>query len=477
MLENKTAISHPIYTKDGDADEHELRFFSSLSSCSVTLLSVLRKIQSSFGQHRLLGGAFVLAVTQFAASLAGLVRDNLLNSTFPGLSTVDVYISSFRPSDLLFQMTIMAGLSTVLVPLLARYKAHGEHNETSRLLSSVTAAGSIAFGLLALILAVFMPRIAHLLVGFQGDDLTLYIRFARIALLTNFLFVAGNAFGQYLITVQKYWVYGITPVIYTAGTILGTLYLTPIYGQDGPMLGTLGGAIVYVLLRLAGSVRAGFRFRSVLWHPDLREMGWLMLPRMAALGALQFQLLFFDRLASMLDAGSVTINANARNFESVLVGVVGIALAQSAFPLLSHAAAKKEWDRFRIYLKKGILSVLGLTIPGAIVLVLLSPIAARLVHLQAVLPVFSMALLVYAIAIPFESLNHLLLRSFYALHRTTTPAVFSVLNGLIAIVVSWLLVPSMGVYALAAGFTTGQLVQMVGLSVLLKSARKIQGRE
>jgi putative peptidoglycan lipid II flippase len=428
---------------------------------------MIDRIRSSFGQHRLLGGAFVLAVTQFAASLAGLVRDNILNRTFPGLSTVDVYISSFRPSDLLFQMTVMAGLSTVLVPLLARYKAHDEHDETSRLLSSVTAAGSVAFGLLALILAVLMPRIAPLLVSFQEDDLALYIRFARIALLTNFLFVAGNAFGQYLITIQKYWIYGITPVIYTLGTILGTLYLTPLYGQEGPMLGTLAGAVIYVLIRLMGSMYAGFRFHGVLWHPDLRKMGWLMLPRMLALGALQLQLLFFDRFASGLDAGSVTINANARNFESVLVGVVGIALAQSAFPLLSNAAAKKEWDRFRIYLKKGITSVLALTIPGAVVLVLAAPIAARLVHLQDVLPVFGTALLIYAIAIPFESLNHLLLRSFYALHRTTSPAVFSVLNGITAIVTSWLLVPSMGVYALAAGFTAGQVLQLAGLSVLL----------
>lgn len=192
-----------------------------------------------------------------------------------------------------------------------------------------------------------------------------------------------------------------------------------------------------------------------------------MLPRMLALDTLQFELLFFDKLASGLDAGSVTINANARNFESVLVGVVGIALAQSAFPLLSHAAAKKEWIRFRLYLKKGIISVLSLTIPGAIVLVFMAPIAARLVHLQDVLPVFSMALLVYAIAIPFESINHLLLRSFYALHRTTTPAVFSVLNGTIAIIASWLLVPSMGVYALAAGFTAGQVVQVIGLTISL----------
>lgn len=428
---------------------------------------MLKKLSTSFGQHRLLGGAFVLAVTQFAASLAGLVRDNLLNRTFPGLSTVDIYISGFRPSDLLFQMTIMAGLSTVLVPLLARYKANGLHNETSRLLSSVTAAGSLVFGLVALVLAILMPQIASLLVSFQGQDLELYIRFARIALLTNFLFVAGNAFGQYLITIQKYWIYGITPVVYTLGTIFGTLYLTPFYGQEGPILGTLLGAIVYVFLRFLASMHAGFRFHSVLWHPDLKQMGWLMLPRMLALGTLQFELLFFDKLASGLDAGSVTINANARNFESVLVGVVGIALAQSAFPLLSHAAAKKEWIRFRLYLKKGIISVLSLTIPGAIVLVFMAPIAARLVHLQDVLPVFSMALLVYAIAIPFESINHLLLRSFYALHRTTTPAVFSVLNGTIAIIASWLLVPSMGVYALAAGFTAGQVVQVIGLTISL----------
>jgi putative peptidoglycan lipid II flippase len=435
---------------------------------------MIRQIRENLKQNRLIGGAFVLAVTQFAASLAGLVRDNILNSTFPGLSTVDIYISSFRPSDLLFQMTIMAGLSTVLVPLLARYKAHDDHDETSNLLSSVMAAGSIAFGLMALVLAVFMPKIAPLLVGFEGDDLALYIRFARIALLTNFLFVAGNALGQYLITVQRYWVYGWTPVIYTIGTIFGTIVLTPVYGQEGPMLGTLIGAIVYVLLRLAGSIHAGFRFRPVLWHPDLKKMGWLMLPRMLALGALQMELLVFDKFASGLDAGSVTINANARNFESVLVGVVGIALAQSAFPLLSHAAAKKEWDRFRIYLQKGIKTVLALTIPGAVVLVLMAPIAARLVHLQHVLPVFGMALLVYAIAIPFESLNHLLLRSFYALHKTTTPAIFSVLNGTVAIFASWMLVPSMGVYALAAGFTAGQVVQLVGLSVLLRQSDQRQ---
>lgn len=418
-------------------------------------------------QQRLLGGAFVLAITQFAASLAGLVRDNALNRTFPGLSTVDVYISSFRLSDLLFQITIMAGLSTVLVPLLARYKAHDKHGETSGLLSGVMSAGSLCFGAVALVLALAFPWIAPSLVGFTGHDLDLYVSFGRMALLTNFLFVSGNAIGQYLVTIQKYWIYGITPVLYTLGTIVGTLFLTPYYGEYGPMIGTLAGAVLYVVVRLGGAMYSGFRWTATFWHPDLKTMGWLMLPRMVALGALQLELLVFDAVASGLDAGSVTINSNARNFQSVVVGVVGIALAQSAFPLLSNAVAKKEWDRFRMYLRKGIWTVLALTVPGALALVLLTPVAAHLVHLQRVLPTFAMALGLYAISIPFESLNHLLLRSYYALHKTATPAIMNVVNGTAAIILAWFLVPTYGVYALALSFTAGQIAQAVGLAVML----------
>ncbi|MDO8648982.1 MAG: lipid II flippase MurJ [Candidatus Peregrinibacteria bacterium] len=432
----------------------------------------MRSFTTQFGQHRILGGAAVLAATQFGASLVGLLRDRTLTRVFPGLDTVDVYIASFRPSDLLFQITIMAGLSTVLVPLLARYRASDDAKGMSSLLSSVMAIGSLVFGLLALLLALSFRTIAPHLVQFTGDSLELYITFGRIALLTNFLFVMGNALGQYLITVQRYWIYGLTPIFYTLGTIGGTLFLTPMYGQMGPMLGTLIGAFLYVLIRIVGSIHAGFRPMPLLWHQDILTLGWLMLPRMFALGALQLELLLFDTAASGLPDGAVTINAYSRNFQSVVVGVVGIALAQSAFSLLSQAAARSERQRFITYMRKGLVLLLLLTIPGTLALILAAPLAARLVHLTHVVTVFTTCLTLYAISIPFESVNHLLLRAYYALHRTTIPAVFSVLNGLSAIAIAWFLVPRYGVYALALGFTAGQLVQCAGLSLLLPSRLK-----
>lgn len=435
-----------------------------------------RDLFGQFSQQRIIGGAMVLAVLQFSASLAGLFRDRILASTFPGLSVVDVYIASFRPSDLCFQMMIMAGFSVALVPLLAKYHAEDKKEEMTKLLSSVMSLAGTVFGVLAVLLSLAMPVIAPYLVGFEGEALELYIHFARLALITNFLFVFGNAYGQYLITVQRYWVYGITPVLYTAGTILGTIYLTPHVGAYGPMYGSIAGAVLYLILRFI-AVAAGNNWRLPLptfgfAHPDLQELLRLMWPRMAALGALQLQLLLFDSVASGLDAGSVTINAYARNFQAVAVGIAGIALAQSAFSLLSQAAAKKERKRYYIYLRKGIVVMLALTIPGAVLLVFVAPIAAKLVSLSHVLPVFTLCLTYYAVSIPFESINHLLLRAFYATKHTITPAIFSVVNGLSAITIAWLLAERFGVYALAMGFAAGQIIQLIGLSIMLP--RRVQ---
>ncbi len=428
-------------------------------------------LKAHVGQHRILGGAAVLAVTQAAASVAGLLRDRLLNQTFSGdLSVVDAYIASFRPSDLLFQLTVMSGIATVLVPLLAR--AHAKGGDSSDLLSSVMSIGSLVFGALALAFGLLFPYVAPALVDFDGRSLELYIQFGRIALLTNFLFVCGNSLGQYLVTVQKYWLYGLTPVLYTAGTIMGTLWLTPAYGPLGPMLGTLGGAVVYVLIRLVGAVWSGYRPRLRFWDPDLSTMGLLMLPRMAALAVLQLQLLLFDTIASGLSPGSIVVNSNARNFQSFVVGVIGIALAQSAFPLMSQAAARGEKDRFVLYVRKGVTTIVALTVPAAIALVVATPIAAKLVHIDSVYASFSAAILVYAVSIPFESLNHLVLRSYYSLHVTALPAVLSVVNGAIAIVVAWALAPHIGVQAIPLGFLLGQAISLAGLAALLPFATR-----
>jgi putative peptidoglycan lipid II flippase len=351
--------------------------------------------------------------------------------------------------------------------MIAAHKEKGSQRAMEDLLGGAVGAGAILFGSIAIVLAMAFRSVAPLFVDFQGDALELYVRFGRIALLTNFLFVFGNVYGQYLITIQRYWIYGITPVLYTLGTIAGTVLLTPHYGVFGPILGTLCGTVLFVALRTWGVLLSGTAVRLCLWHSDIGQMGLLMIPRMIALGALQVQLLFFDKFASSLNAGSVMLNAYARNFQSVIVGVVGIAVAQSAFSLMSQAAARGERARYLIYVRKAALLVLGLTIPGAIALALLAPVAAWLVHITDYLPVFRTILFAYALSIPFDSLNHVLVRGYYATKHTLVPALTMLLYVIIAVGVAWRLLPSLGVQSLGIGYAVGSLVMTLILAMLL----------
>ncbi len=413
----------------------------------------------------------MLAITQLVASGCGFLRDQAFSVMFPlekdPLGVASVYIAAFRPSDLLFQISVMSCLSVVLVPFLAGHLAHKRQDEMNRITTSTLIVFGGFFGCLALVMAVFFPWLASHMVKFQGESLRLYILFGRIALITNFLFVFGNTFGQYLITIQRYWMYGITPIVWALGTIGGTYVLSPIIGPMGPIAGTLIGTIVYVAFRLTAVVQSGFSFRlpsGGILHRELRDMGILILPRMAALGALQLQLLLLDRLASGLGQNMVALNQFASNFESVIPGIVGVSIAQSAFSVLSQSAARGDHGKLRANIVHGTIFNLSLSIPGAIALAALASVAAWLLHLQGLTQIlFIHALWMYCIAIPFESVNHMFLRSFYSLKNTLYPAVSSAVSCTLAITAGTLLVPHYGVFALAIAYVVAQAAQTIFL--------------
>ncbi len=434
-----------------------------------------RALQSLLSQKRIAGGALVLAITQFGASFCGFLRDQAFSIMFPlghdPIGVASVYIAAFRPSDLLFQITVMSSLSVILVPFIASHLAHDRREEMDKITTSILIVFGGVFGALALILAIIFPWIAPYLTKFTGPSLALYISFGRMAFLTNALFVIGNTVGQYLISVQKYWVYGLTSIVWALCTVAGIYVLSPPFGPMGAMIGTLIGTVFFVLWRWHGAYRAGFRLNlsGSLIHPEIRQIGLLIIPRMMALGALQLQLLVLDRLGSGLGNQMVAVNQFASNFESVIPGFVGIAIAQSTFSLLSQAHAKGEHKNFRSYVRKAVTYNALLSIPCAIAMASLAFVAAWILRLDASVSIlFQRLLMIYAIAIPFESINHSLLRSFYSLKNTGWPAITSVVSVICGIGSAYLAIDALGIYALAIGYIAAQIAQTICLTIALR---------
>lgn len=418
-------------------------------------------------QHRILGGAAILALTQLGASIAGLLRDRLLAQVFPDLAVVDAYIAAFRPSDLLFQVLVMSAVGMILVPLLAREHKEKSQDGVLHLLGAAMGLGCLVFGILALVIAISLPLFAPWIVSFSGEQLEFYIQFARIALVSNFMMILGNTAGQELVTLERYWVYGLTPIVYTLGTILGTVFLTPVIGPYGPIVGTAGGSLIYAAWRLFALGRVGIPFRLYLWHPAIVEMGWMAIPRMIALGTLHIRLLVLDTLASSLPTGAITINAYARNVQSVVVGAIGIALAQAIFSPLSKSAAEGRMQQFHAYIRKGSFWMLCLTVPWVVLFFIFSAPIAWIVNLQHVATLFSTVLMLYALSIPVESLSHLFIRAFFSLKNTKIPAVAHIANAIVAIALSWFLLGKIGLAAIPTGFIVGHMMQLLILWMCL----------
>jgi peptidoglycan biosynthesis protein MviN/MurJ (putative lipid II flippase) len=117
-------------------------------------------------------------------------------------------------------------------------------------------------------------------------------------------------------------------------------------------------------------------------------------------------------------------------------------------------------------MRKGLLMNLSLSVPGAAVLAACAGIAAWLMRLSpGSTPLFITSLRIYAIAVPFESANHVILRSFYSLKNTGWPALSSALSCASAVATGTLLLASYGIFALAWAYVVGQVSQTVLLSL------------
>ena len=76
-------------------------------------------------------------------------------------------------------------------------------------------------------------------------------------------------------------------------------------------------------------------------------------------------------------------------------------------------------------------------------------------------------LAVFAIAIPFESLGHLLSRAIYATHHTLFQVVASLIGFVITVAATLALVDRIGVLAIPAAYGLGMIVRFAGLTIVL----------
>ncbi|MGZ8437198.1 MAG: murein biosynthesis integral membrane protein MurJ [Candidatus Limnocylindrales bacterium] len=424
-------------------------------------------------------GAILLALLTFGGYAMGLVRDRIFARTFGAGTELDAYNAAFVLPELALDVLVAGGLTAPFVPIFLGLRdgdgsdrAAQEFGQTILTLTVLVMA--IASAILFLLAPITVSVIAP---GFESAaDQDLYTGLFRVMCITPVIFAASIALGEVLVADRRFLFYGLAPLLYNGGIVVGSVLFADSLGIYGAALGAFLGALLHLGIRVAGIRRTGFRIRARLAvrTAAVREFIKLMLPKMASHPVDPLTFLYFTALATHFGAGNVSAVSFARNFQSVPVSLIGVSIAVAAFPVLSAAAASGDRQGFARILTTNLATTAILTGVAALGLFVLSRVVisvllgggafdAEDVTLTAGL------LAAFAISIPLESLTHLLARAFYATHNTVIPVVASVAALAVIVVSGEALGPRIGVTAIPIAFTAGSLTKVSILALLIRT--------
>lgn len=426
------------------------------------------------------GGAMIIAAASLLSRLVGIVRESLLFSTYGAGDVLDAYYAAFKLPDLLFNIVVLGALSSSFVPIFVS-TWQKDPARSFRVANTVLNDIIVVLIVLCVGMGVFADSVARFIApGFTGEKMQLTVDLMRVMLVGVVFFGISNIASGILNSFKRFLAYGLAPIFYNVGIIIGILFLVPRYGPLGLGYGVVLGSILHSVVQVPSLIQVGYRYRWLFENrlKEVRDILRLLGPRTLGLAAAQVNLIVITNIASLLPVGSVAVFNAANNLQYVPVSLFGISLAIASFPVFSEAYAKKDTAKFIESVSNSMRRILFLTIPVSVGIILLRAQIVRVVLGHGNFDwedtvLISQALGFFAISLFAQSIIPLLARSFYARHDTKTPVIISLFSVALNVVGS-LTLPNLvingeplGIVGLVLAFSLANLINMVWLFAAL----------
>ena len=419
----------------------------------------------------LANASLILTLAALASRLLGWIRLLVIGSQFGATSELDAYFAAFRIPDAIFQLVVAGALSAALIPVFSGYRARGEEDEAWRLASSVINLVLIALAAFSAVMAILAPWVVPFIApGFDAPTTELTVRMTRLMLLSPVFVGMGAVVSGLLNSHERFAVPAVAPLVYNLAIIAAAVVLAPLVGVEGLAIGVVIGSMLHLAIQLPELRRVGQRYDLTLGlsHPGVRQVAWLMGPRMLGLAAGQLNFIVSTVLASGLAVGSVTAYNYAFQLSQIPVGVLGVSVAVALFPTFSRHAALGRIAEIRRQLSTSLRVLIFVAAPlTAVMIVLAGPIAAVFFQYglfsQTASERTASALVFFSMGLGGHIVVHVLTRAFYAMQDTRTPVLWAIVAVAINVPLMILLAGPMGVAGLALALSISATLEVLGL--------------
>jgi putative peptidoglycan lipid II flippase len=408
----------------------------------------------------------------------------------------EAFWAANRVSEVLFNLVAGGALASAFIPTFSSFLARKQKENAWKLASAIINLVFLIISILAILAAIFAPQVVRYILapGFVGDPekFQLTVQLLRIILPSTVIFSISGLIMGILNAHQSFLFPALAPSMYSLGMIFGVLFLSPSMGIFGLAWGVVLGASFHLIVQLPKLFKLGGNYWPVLGlnNSAVREVGTLMLPRLAGVAVVQLNFLVNTNLASRYSEGSVTGLTYGFTLMLMPLMLIAQAIAIASLPTFSAQAALGKLDEMRNSLSTALRAVFMLSIPAAVGMIILRYPLIKVLYENGTTfttestELVAWALLWYTVGLVGHSAVEILSRAFYAMKDTKTPVVvgviamsinimLSILLGSLFLRIGWL---AIGGLALANSIATG-LESIVLLIILRKRMNGLEGRK
>lgn len=450
--------------------------------------------------------AYILGIFAFLSQLLALIRDRLLAHSFGAGQMLDIYYGAFRVPDFLFLSIASLVSISVLIPFLSG-KIPEHREEAKKFMDDVFTAFFIIMIFFSLIAYFLLPYLSHIILpGLKDQNLiNEFVLFSRILLLQPIALGLSNLLGSITQVTNRFYVYAISPLLYNISIILGIVFLMPIFGLKGIIMGVVIGSILHVGIQIPYifHLRMIPKFSSNLNFDVLKNVVLISLPRTLTLSLNSLELIFITSYASLMIAGSISIFNFSLNLQSVPFAIIGVSYSLAAFPTLSRLFNIGQKAEFLEHIIVATKHIIFWSLPVMALFIVLRAHIVRVIlgsgnfnwddtRLTAA------CLSLFVFSLMGQCLELLFIRGYYASGNTKKPLIINVISSIITIASPYFLIilfnsylpfqyfieslfkvndiAGSAVLMLPLGYSIGTIVNMIVLAIAFKKDFNISFR-
>jgi putative peptidoglycan lipid II flippase len=434
----------------------------------------------------LLRSSSVMAVGTLASRLTGFVRNAVIIYAIGTLYLGDAYNLANTLPNVVYNLALGGILTSVVVPLLVN-AAKRDADRGEGYDQRIFTLGVLALGAITLVATLLAQPITAIYAGNIGNHAAYHLTviFAYFFIPQIFFYGVSSLAGAILNARGSFAAPMWTPVINNLVVIVigvGFMATAGLNRTPGDItsaqvellgIGTTLGIVLQTVALIPSMRRVGFRWRPRhdFRRAEISEIGHMSGWMFGYVLTTQISFLVTTRIANVGGAGAqgsqhavgagFAAYSNAYTLFQLPYAIVGISVITALLPRMSAHAAERKYGLVSSDFSTAVRLASVVVVPAALILAVLGPPLAEAVfgygstsvasaqYVGEIFAVFSLGLL------PF-TLFQLLLRVFYSMHDSRTPALISVVTMVINIVANLIalavLPPRHVVAGLGAGF-------------------------